>query len=537
MGSRGLCCRDLSVQEGKISVMDATSVVMLITGLLFGLLLGAVASWMIRRARADTSVAQLESVASRQRGDLAQAQAAASAAQAEAARARADTSQARADMQEARTEAAETMAAMAQVRADGAQARAQRDAALDRAKELAADRESMLNQFKVVSSETIDKQSKQADASAEARLKATEQLMAPVRESLDKFNARLTDVEKERVRLATDLRNQVQAVQFTGEQLRRETSALATALRKPHVRGAWGEMQLKRVVELAGMVEHCDFTQQHTTTNDDKAIRPDLRVDLSDGKCLFVDAKVPLSAFLDAHEADDDRVRDDAMIRFAANVRTHIDQLGSKKYWQAEAHTPEFVVLFMPSEALAAEAFQVLPDLHEYAAHRDIVLATPTTLIAMLRAVSYGWKQAKLADNAAEVLQLGRGLHRRLSTMGGHFDKLGRALSSATNAYNSTLSSLETRVMVSARRFRDLDVTGDDLVSISPVEDASRPLGDVDLVEDAVQVEPMIGRRRRRNNRDLPESDELVRSEPDLFQLTSGQDEPDEHLPTRRLGS
>ena len=515
----GLCCADLSVRVGKISCMDATGVVMLVTGLLAGLVVGALAAWLVWRARTDTRTAELAAGAARERGDLAHAQAI-------TAQARTEAAQARADMHEARSEASEVHAAMAQVRADVAQARAEREAALDRARELATDRETMLNQFKVVSAETIDRQGKQADAAAEARLRATEQLMAPVRESLDKFNARLTDVEKERIRLATDLRNQVQAVQLTGEHLRRETSALATALRKPHVRGAWGEMQLKRVVELAGMMEHCDFTQQHTGMTHDRSIRPDLRVDLTDGKCLFVDAKVPLSAFLDAQETDDPVQRADAMRRFAANVRTHVDQLGSKKYWQAEAHTPEFVVLFMPNEALAAEAFQVLPDLNEYAARRDIVLATPTTLIAMLRAVAYGWQQAKLAENAASVLQLGRELHDRLATMGGHYDKLGRALGSAVKAYNSTLASLEGRVMVSARRFRDLNVTDAELAEIVPVEDPLRQISDGELVEDAVQVEPMIGRHRRSSST-LPEASVLERSEPDLFELTAGeQDEP-----------
>ena len=518
IGAYGLCCTDLSVRPGKITVMDATGVVMLVTGLLAGGVVGALAAWLVLRARAETTVAEQATAVARERGDLAHAQSL-------AAQARTEAAQARADMHQARSEASEVHVAMAQVRADVAQARAERDAAIDRARELATDREAMVNQFRVISADTIDRQSKQADAAAEARLRATEQLMGPVRDSLDRFSSRLIDVEKERVQMSTDLRNQVQAVQATGEHLRRETTALATALRKPHVRGAWGEMQLKRVVELAGMVEHCDFTQQHTGATHDRVIRPDLRVDLSDGKCLFVDAKVPLSAFLDAYETDDPARRDEALRRFAANVRTHIDQLGTKKYWQAEAHTPEFVVLFMPNEALAAEAFQVLPDLHEYAAKRDIVLATPTTLIAMLRAVSYGWQQAKLAENAAAVLQLGRELHARLSTLGGHYDKLGRALGSAVNAYNATLASLEGRVMVSARRFRDLNVTDAELAEITPVEEPLRSISDGELVEDAVQVEPMIGRRRRTRSA-LPEADQLERGEPDLFELAVDRDEP-----------
>lgn len=508
--------------------MDSTGIVVLLAGLLIGVAVGGLAVWTMLRARARAETAEVTATAAQTRGDLAHAEAHAAQARTEAAQIRTEAALARADMHEARSESAEVHAAMAQVRADVGQARAERDAAVGRARELAADRETMINQFKVISADTIERQSKQADATAEVRLRATEQLMAPVRASLAEFSSRLTDVEKERVRLSTDLGNQVKAVQLTGENLRRETSALATALRKPHVRGAWGEMQLKRVVELAGMLEHCDFTQQHTGSTHDRAIRPDLRVDLTDGKCLFVDAKVPLSAFLDAHETDDPRERDEAMRRFAANVRTHVDQLGTKKYWQAEANTPEFVVLFLPNEALAAEAFGVLPDLHEYAAKRDIVLATPTTLIAMLRAVAYGWQQAKLAENAAAVLQLGRELHGRLTTMGGHYDKLGRALGSAVNAYNATLASMEGRVMVSARRFRDLNVTDAELAEIHPVEEPLRSISDGDLVEDAVQVEPMIDRRRRARSSSLPEADALERGEPDLFELTASEREAED---------
>jgi len=503
----------VSVGAGKIVVVTAAQVLALVVGLVIGLAVGAVAAWQVARSRGQADRAgeaarraEAEAALARHAGELAQT--------------RTQSAEARAEMHQAREELSRTLAAMADVRAEAATAEAQRDLARARAKEIADDRDQLVAQFKLVSAETIDKQSRSAEAAAEARLKATEQLMAPVRESLDRFNARLTEVEKERVRLATELRTQVSAVQQTGEGLRRETRALATALRKPHVRGNWGELQLKRVVELAGMVEHCDFTTQHTTQVStgakDRIVRPDLRVDLSDGKCVFVDSKVPLEAFLDAYETDDERDRTAALNRFADNVRTHIDQLSAKKYWQAEAHTPEFVVLFMPSEALAAEAASLLPDLHEYAAKRDIVLATPTTLIALLRAVAHGWKQAKLAENAAAVSQLGRELHDRLVTMGAHYDKLGRAIGSVVKAYNATLGTLETRVMVSARRFRDLDVTGEELAEISGIDEPLRSLGDAELVENAAAVRPMIGRKPATHS-ELPEAKELVRGEPDLF--------------------
>src|SRR5690606_29624150 len=278
----------LSVTPGRIASMDVTTVVAVVSGLLIGMIVGAAVAGLVLRSRSDARTARDESRSTLARAELAQAQTLAAEARSESAQARAELAQARADVAEARALASAAQAEAAEVGAQVAKAVAERDAAVRRAEELAADRESMLNQFKVLSGETIEKQTKFAEASAEARLKATEQLMAPVRESLERFNARLTEVEKERVRLDADLRNQVQTVQLTGEQLRRETHALATALRKPHVRGAWGEMQLKRVAEIAGMIEHCDFSTQHSTSSNDRAVRPDMRVELAEGKCVFV---------------------------------------------------------------------------------------------------------------------------------------------------------------------------------------------------------------------------------------------------------
>jgi DNA recombination protein RmuC len=455
---------------------------------------------------------------------VAQARTEAAQARSETAHVRAEAAQVRSDVAEARALAAAAQAEAAEVSAAVARAEAERDAAVEHARVLGADREQMLAQFKVMSAETIERQSRTAEAQAEARLKATEQLLTPVRDTLHRFSDRLTEVEKERVAIAADLRTQVQSVRQTGEQLRRETSALTTALRKPQVRGAWGELQLQRVVELAGMVEHCDFVTQRTETADDRLIRPDLRVDLAEGKFVYVDAKVPLSSFLDAQETEDPRTREEAMVRFAQNVRSHVDQLGGKRYWQSGAGSPEFVVLFMPSEALAAEAFAILPDLHEYAARKDVVLATPTTLIALLRAVAYGWKQAKLAENAAEVLQLGRELHDRLGTLGSRLDKLGRALRTSVTAYNETIATVEGRVLVKARQFTDLKVSDAELKALTSVDDPVRQIQAAELVDDAVQVEPILGRSRRSRRRSgpgLPEAEELHRADPELFELVT----------------
>ncbi|WP_324252453.1 DNA recombination protein RmuC, partial [Enemella dayhoffiae] len=418
--------------------------------------------------------------------------------------------QVRGEIAEARAETAQAQAEAAEVGSQLAAAKAQRDAAIERAQRLAEDRESLANQFKVLSGETLERQGKVSDEKTRA-------IIDPLTELMVKFSDRLATVEKDRVAMATDLRNQVQAVQATGEHLRRETHALATALRKPQVRGAWGELQLRRVAEYAGMVDRCDFDEQSTTTTTaDRTIRPDMRVNLSDGKFLYVDAKVPLSAFLDAHETDDERLRTEKLTLFGRNVKAHVDQLSKKEYWKAATGSPEFVVMFLPNEQFLFSALEQVPDLHEYAAARDVVVATPNTLIAMLRAVAYGWKQAALAESAAEVFALGRELHDRLSAMGGHLDKVGRSLKAAVGAYNSTVGSMEARVLVTARRFRDLSVTDAELVAPQSVDENTRDIAAPELVEDAAKVEPMIGRGSRRR-RGLPEQSELTRSEPNLL--------------------
>ena len=504
----------------------------LLGGVLLGAVGTAVAGWLILRARTETrsareaaDSAQEGSEQARIRSELAHAQAQAADARSEAAQARSELSASQRLVAEARAEAAAAQAEAAEVQAGLAGAVAARDAAVQRVQEIAADREAMLNQFKVLSAETIERQSKQADATAESRLKATEQLMAPVRESLDRFNARLTDVEKERAAMSADLRAQVQTVRQTSESLRHETAALVTALRKPQVRGAWGEVQLKRVAELAGMLEHCDFNLQTTTRTSDGTVRPDMRVDLSEGKHIFVDSKAPLSAFLDAAETDDPQLREQHLHLFAKHVRTHVDQLSSKQYWKA-AETPEFVVLFLPSEAFYSTALEQTPDLTEYAARKDVVIATPTTLIGMLRSVAYGWRQAALAESAAEVFKLGRELHEKLGLLGNRFDKLGRALRTSVNAYNEAVATVEGTVLVRARKFTDLKVSETELKAPDTVDAPVRQIQAQELVDDAVAVQPIVGRQSRRRGRGQPgppEADELVRSEPDLFELTAGE--------------
>jgi len=319
---------------------------------------------------------------------------------------------------------------------------------------------------------------------AAERTARVDEALAPVQTALSQLNARLVEIERGRAALTAELHAQVNAVALTGENLRRETGALATALRTPHVRGAWGETQLRRVVEIAGLVEHCDFVQQETArTSADDVIRPDLTVLLGDGRFCYVDSKVPLAAFLDAQAAEHEEEREAYRRRFAGNVRAHIDQLSAKGYWKASPGTPEFVVLFLPSDALAAAALDCQPDLLDYAARRNIVLATPTSLIGLLRAVSYGWKQTALTQAAGEVVALGRELYDRLARLGGLFDKLGRSLSGAVGAYNETLGSLEGRVLVSARRLGGLGVSQTEIAQPRPVETAVRALSAAELLD------------------------------------------------------
>jgi DNA recombination protein RmuC len=320
-----------------------------------------------------------------------------------------------------------------------------------------------------------------------ASVHATAQVVAPVRESLDRFADRLRELENAGVAWQTRLQAQVESVRLTGESLRRETQGLAMALRRPHVRGQWGEMHLRRAVELAGMVERCDFTLQASARADEGVLRPDLLVRLAGGRHVVVDAKVPLDAFLQATQAaaDGDADASEAFLRHhARQVRVHIDALAAKAYWRQFAPSPEFVVMFVPGEAFLSQALEADPALLEYAAARQVVPATPTTMIALLRTVSYAWSQETLADSAREVQQVGRELYDRLATMGEHMDKLGRSLTSAVGAYNQTVASLESRVLVSARRMHDLDIGAAAPVPPQPVSEAVRALGAPELAVD-----------------------------------------------------
>lgn len=293
-----------------------------------------------------------------------------------------------------------------------------------------------------------------------------------VLESLDRLHDQLRDLEHARVSWQGQLHQQVADVRRSADGLRDQTAQLTTALRRPQVRGRWGELHLRRTVELAGLVDRCDFDEQVRLAHEgvDGARRPDLVVHLAGGRDVVVDAKVPLDAFLDATAAGDDAERDHHLQRHARQVRTHVDQLGSKAYWRALAGTPEFVVLFVPAESFLSAALEADPTLLEHAATKQVVLASPTTLIALLRTVAQGWQHEALAEQAREIHRLGVDLHRRLQVLDRHLDDVGRSLNAAVGHYNRAMGSLESRVLVSARRFSELAVTDEELPAPRAVE-------------------------------------------------------------------
>lgn len=330
------------------------------------------------------------------------------------------------------------------------------------------------------------------DDRALAAIEARGEDQAVIRDGLERLHDRMRDLEQERVAWQGRLHQQVDDVRLTADQLRRETASLSTALRKPQVRGRWGELHLRRTVELAGMVDHCDFDEQLHLAGVDGAQRPDLVVRLAGGRSIVVDSKVPLDAHLDALATDDEEERRAHLHRHARQLRSHVDGLSAKAYWRALPCSPEFVVLFVPTESSLAAALDADPRLLDHAAAHNVVIATPTTLIALLRTVAHGWTTEALAESTREVHELGRDLHARLGVLGGHLDKLGRALKGSVEAYNRAVGSLESRVLVTARQFEDIGVTRQALPSPDPVREAPRPLTAAELLDAVAEDRPEL---------------------------------------------
>ena len=457
----------------------------ILLGAFAGAALAGLIVWLIQRARAailqerllarDGEVAKLEARLGEEAGEF-------SRAQSELARMDRELAQMETRLAEERKAADEKLGLLneSQARLSDAFKALSADA-------LKSNNESFLN----LAHATLAKFQDGARHDLETRQTAIDQMVKPVRETLQKFDAKVGDIEKSRLEAYSGLIQQVRDLGLSQVNLRQETANLVRALGSPRVRGRWGELQLRRVVELAGMLEHCDFAEQVHVATEDGSLRPDLIVRLPGGKSLVIDAKTPMDAYLQALEAETETERRAKLMEHARNVRDHMKLLGAKSYWKQFQPAPDFVVLFIPGESFFSAAVENDPDLIDRQIDENHVIITgPITLIALLRASAYGWRQEALAENAQKISNLGRELFERIVTMNDHFGRIGASLKSAVENYNRGISSLEGRVMVSARRFKELKVSSTkELESNDPIEVIPRALMETAL-EDR-QPDPM----------------------------------------------
>ncbi len=451
--------------------MDS-QIVTIVLFLFLGAGLGVAVSWLLLKTKAG-AVTAAEQATLRERllareNDLQRLQQSLEKESAEHKHSRSENSQLQAELEGERRAAQERLSAFNRAT----------DELTEKFKALSRDALRDNNQsFLQLANNTLEKFQESARGDLDHRQKAIDQLVKPLKESLEKVDGKIGALEKERAGAYSELREQVKALATSHLQLQSETGNLVKALRTPHVRGRWGEIQLRRVVEMAGMLQYCDFVEQATVTTEDSRIRPDVIVHLPGNRTIVVDAKVPFEAFYESISTTDEDIRAMRLKDHARLVRAHIGYLSKKSYWESVQPTPEFVLLFLPGENFYSAALENDPKLIEDGVNQNVIIATPSTLIALLKAVSYGWRQEQMATNAQEVSKLGKDLYDRLRTFTNYFADIGKGLDRALDSYNKGVGSLEARVLVTARKFKERGaIGGEEIETLEPIDKSTRAL-------------------------------------------------------------